>query len=129
LTPTGESDHYQIVASARLELRVERLDPPMEGNDLLLGVGETQFIEATVVAENCRECNANIHFDESHFEIVEGSRPVDLGSGTFTRNLAWRLRARGPGDKLSIEISVSEGGARQLATLPVRIYSMPKMED
>ena len=121
--------HYQAVVGARLEIRIERLDPPMEGSDLLLGVGETQSIEATVVAKNCRECRARIRFDERHFELVDGSPDISLSSGSFTHTLAWRLRARSPGEKLTVELSVSEGGAPQLVMLPARIHPMPKMED
>ena len=122
-------DDHQAVVDARLELRLERLDPPMEGNDLLLGVGETQSIEAKVVAENCRECLARIDFNERDFELVDGSPNIALGTGTFTDTLAWRLRAQSQGDKLSVQIYVSEGGAPQLVVLPVRIHPMPKMED
>ena len=129
LTKERLCDDHQAVVDARLELRLERLDPPMEGSELLLGVGETQSIQATIVAENCRECRARIDFDERHFEIVEGSPELALGSGSFTRTVGWRLRARSPGQKLSLEISATEDGASQLITLPVRIHPMPKMED
>jgi hypothetical protein len=128
LTQTGVCDDYQAVVDARLELKLERLAPPMEGSDLLLGVGETQNIEATIVAENCRECHATIEFDERHFDLVEGSPDLDVGSGSFTRTVMWRLRARSPGDELRIEISAFEGAA-QLVTLPTRIHPMPKIED
>lgn len=129
LTEEKLCDDHQPVVGARLEIRLKRLDPPLEGSDLLLGVSETQSIEATVVAENCRECRARLDFNERHFEFVEGSPDVALSSGAFTDTLAWRLRARSPGDRLSVEITVSEGGAPQLVVLPVRIHPMPKMED
>src|SRR5207249_657046 len=122
LTEERLCHHYQAVLSARLEIRIERLDPPMEGSDLLLGVGETQSIEATVVAENCRECRAGIDFDHCHFELVDGSPDIPIGSGTFKRTLEWRLRARSQGDKLSVQISMSEGGAPRLVMLPARIH-------
>jgi len=129
LTEGAECDDYQAVVDALLELKLERLNPPMEGSDLLLGVGETQSIEATVVAENCRECRARIRFDDAHFEMIAGGRDLALGSGTFERNVEWRLRARSPGQKLSIEISASEGGAAHFVMLPARIHPMPKIED
>ncbi len=99
----------------------------MEGSELLLGVGETQSIAATVVAANCRECHANIRFDEEHFELIAGEHELALGSGTFKRSLEWQIRARNPGEKLIVELSVTEGGALQLITLPVRILPAPDM--
>jgi hypothetical protein len=99
----------------------------MEGSDLLLGVGETQSIEATVVALNCRECLAHIDFDERHFELVEGSSDIPISSGTFTHTLMAASGSKSGRQTKRPNFGI-RGGAPQLVMLPARIHPMPKIE-
>src|SRR2546428_13440851 len=100
----------------------------MEGPELILSVGEIQSVSVRVVAKDCREVSVKFQVDERHLEIVSEPAERDLGAGTFERIVDWRLRARKPGDKLSIEIMATEGAAPRVVMLPVRILPMPQLE-
>ena len=113
----------------RLKVRISNLDPPAEGNRLVLSVGEIQTIAAKVKVVGCEGCVVELGIDGKHFELIEGEIRAELGSGTFERTLVWTLRAVAPGDSLSVDVGATANGESQAAMIPARIHPMPRIED
>ena len=114
---------------ALLRLQFAELNPPLEGNQLVLGVGETQTIAATVVVEDCTHCRVNLIADSEHLALIMGEKSTEVGSGTFDRTLEWQLRAIAPGDHLSIQVEARADEKYQTTMVPVRIHPLPRIED
>jgi hypothetical protein len=50
-------------------------------------------IQTDVVAENVNNCFVNFKYDVNHLHLIEGSELISLGSGSFSKQLFWMLKA------------------------------------
>jgi hypothetical protein len=116
------------VGERRLRIILAALEPPMEGSQLILGVGEVQTIAVTVTSENCEDCRVELDADPSTFEIVSGSPSVSLGSGTFEKTVEWEVRAIMAGQS-ELQIRGTAGDLRQWLLVRVKIHRLPNLED
>jgi hypothetical protein len=114
---------------SRVRLFISRLDPPVEGNLILLSVGEMQIVAATIDAQAERSCRVELTGDLGHFEIASGASAVDLGPGRHRETIEWRLLAVAAGNDLTIDVVATADNLRQQATLLARVYPMPITED
>lgn len=104
------------------------LRPPLEGSQLVLGVGEHQDISYRVSGEAIDGGHVVLVAEPFNFELVSGEEVTQLGSGVFNMVVEWRLKAVAPGDNLRIEITATADGDVQTASLPVAIHSFPKVD-
>ena len=86
----------------------------MEGNELILGVGEIQSVSAKVVSQNCVDWRLELDADASMFEIVSGSPSERLGSGSFETTVEWDIRRLQLGNQNSRYMrQLAASGSRQ----------------
>lgn len=114
---------------ALLRLQFAEFSPPLEGNQLVLGVGETQTIAATIVVKDCTQCRVDLIAGTEHFALIMGEKHAEIGGGTFDRTLEWQLQAIAPGDHLSIQVEATADEKYQTTMVPVRIHPRLRIED
>ena len=114
---------------ALLRLQFAEFSPPLEGNQLVLSVGETQTVAAKVVVEDCSHCRVDLIASAEHFSLIMGEKDTEIGGGTFDRKLEWQLQAIAPGDHLSIQVEATADEKYQTTMVSVRIHPRLRIED
>ena len=54
---------------------------------------ETISIQTNITAEMVENCFVALKYDSNYFDLVEGNELISLGSGSFSKQLSWVLKA------------------------------------
>jgi len=54
---------------------------------------ETISIQTNVIAEMVENCFVTLKYDSTYFDLVKGNELISLGSGSFSKQLSWVLKA------------------------------------
>lgn len=94
----------------------------------IINLQETLPIQVNISAENVDACFVNLRYDVNHLKLIEGAELNSLGSGSFSKQLSWLLKAiKISYNNLWTEIIAEAGGLFQAVGFDIKITS-PKAQ-